>query len=228
MKGYCIDCIGASIGTGAVAACAAGTGIGAVRVAGAARVAPGVMGSETVLVKVKCWCLGALLWKTMLLWGVEYCRYPKKIGIAQGLLCCSRRILPQFRSQTTFALCPVLPCPVPSPPRPQSMALGQCSVDSPGNHRQQQLYTWCCKHRWSLASPKNCLAMSNGVVVTRSRIWKSISHAIYSFSGDFQLNSHFLSCTKSKQTATSMSPPQSEVQDSCVIAELHVILSPHI
>lgn len=48
MKGYCIDCIGASIGTGAVAACAAGTGIGAVRVAGAARVAPGVMGSETV------------------------------------------------------------------------------------------------------------------------------------------------------------------------------------
>jgi len=61
MKGYCIDCIGASIGTGAVAACAAGTGIGAVRVAGAARVAPGVMGSETVLVKVKCWCLGALL-----------------------------------------------------------------------------------------------------------------------------------------------------------------------
>ena len=83
MKGYCIDCIdciGASIGTGAVAACA-GTGIGAVRVAGAARVAPGVMGSETVLVKVKC-CLALAVKNYAAMRG----RYPKKIGIAQGLL----------------------------------------------------------------------------------------------------------------------------------------------
>ena len=45
MKGYCIGCIGASIGAAVV-----GMGTGAVRVAGADRVAPGVMGSDTVLV----------------------------------------------------------------------------------------------------------------------------------------------------------------------------------
>lgn len=43
MKGYCIGCIGASIGAAVV-----GMGTGAVRVAGADRVAPGVMGSDTV------------------------------------------------------------------------------------------------------------------------------------------------------------------------------------
>lgn len=106
-----------------------------------------------------------------------------------------------------------------SPPRPQSMALlGRCSVDSPG-----------------------IIVSSSPIQMLQTSIVFSISEKLFGYAnpshmplfsffakGDFQLNSHVLSCTKSKQAATSMSPPQSEVQDSCVTAELPVILSPHL